>query len=69
MDQHRTERPVTSVEVAGVIYDAPKVREHRELIIQMRDAALEQNAMDWAVALSHNIGLLNHLANTLEPSQ
>lgn len=69
MDQHSSERPLTFVEVAGVIYDAPKVRDLRETLIQMRDHSLNAGAMDWAVPLSHNIALLDHFANLLEPKQ
>jgi len=52
-----------------VIYDAPKVRDLRETLIQMRDHSLNAGAMDWAVPLSHNIALLDHFANLLEPKQ
>lgn len=69
MDQHPHERPLTSVEVAGVIYDSAKIREHREKIIVLRDGALEQTDTQWAVILSHNVALLDHFANLLEPRQ
>lgn len=67
MDKLRTERPVIhktypTVEIAGVIYDAAAIEAQREIVIQMRDASLEQGAMDWAVALSHTIALLAHMA-------
>ncbi len=71
MDKLRDQRPVVhktypTFEVAGVIYDEAAILAHRERVIQMRDAALSQGAMDWAVELSHNIGILAHVATMLK---
>ncbi len=71
MDKLRDERTVIhtsypTFEVAGVIYDEAAINAHRDLVIQMRDHALNQGAMDWAVLLSHNIGILAHVATMLK---
>lgn len=50
-----------SFELNDTRWDAEAVREHRESIIELRDAALEAGAMDWALILSVTIGLLHHL--------
>ncbi len=52
-------------EVAGVIYDRKTLSAHRESIIELRDGALEQGVMEWAVTLSHTIGILSHIGTLL----
>lgn len=44
--------------VADQLYDKEALVNHREHIIQLRDAYLAGGDMTWAVILSHNIGIL-----------
>lgn len=53
-------------EIAGQTYGKDEILGLRDGVIQMRDAALEQGAMDWSVYLSHTIALLAHLANSTD---
>lgn len=43
-----------------------RIREHRELVIKIRDQALKDNNFEWAVILSITIGLLFELAKKEE---
>ena len=52
--------------INDTIYDADKIRENRELIILLRNAAIEDNKFDWVLALTVTIGLLNELAEIVE---
>lgn len=50
----------------GVTYDAAAIRDLRESVIEMRDAALANSAFDWAVSLSHVVAVLAHYADELD---
>lgn len=54
------------VRVAGIDYDADMIREHRNLVIELRDEALRQGDMTWAVNLSHTVALLAEFADLIE---
>lgn len=54
------------VRVAGIDYDADMIREHRNLIIELRDEALRQDDFEWAVNLSNTVALLAEFANLIE---
>lgn len=47
-------------------FDVEAIREHRKLIIALRDKALVQNDFEWAVILSITVGLLAALAEKEE---
>lgn len=39
---------------------------NREHVIALRDSALKEDQFDWAVILSHTVGLLHHLAEAVD---
>lgn len=57
---------VKSVYVNDTNYGCEEVKEHRKLIIELRDAALKSNHFDWAVTLSVTVALLSHFAEMLD---
>lgn len=54
------------VEINDTLYGPEEVHEHRELIIQLRDNALKQGNMEWALILSITVALLQVLQSELE---
>jgi len=49
------------MELDGVTYTKEGIASVRKDMIDIRDEALRQNEFAWAVILSHNIALLQHL--------
>ncbi len=47
-------------------YTPEKIREHKNYIIELREAAIKQHEFDWSLILSVTIGLLNELAKRVE---
>lgn len=50
------------IEIAGMRYGPEEVADLAEELGTIRDEALKQGAMGWAVILSHTIGLLNSMS-------
>lgn len=57
--------PEGTPEVEGVEYTREAVEEIRELVIALRDGALEAERMDYAVGLSHAIAYLAEFAEVM----
>jgi hypothetical protein len=53
------------IHVGDIVYGRLQVEALACSLVQIRDAALEQGAMDWAVILSHSVGVLNRVAESL----
>lgn len=58
-----------SFELNDTRWDSAAVKDHREYIIKMRDAALKANDFHASVLLSITIGLLHHLAEELKKDE
>jgi len=52
--------------VDGMNMDKESILKHREGMIQLRDAALKANMLDWAFQISVVIAILHHLAEVME---
>ncbi len=57
---------VRQVLIAGQLYGPEEIAEIRQDIINLRDNALSMGAMEWAVLLSHVIGLLLCMQNIFD---
>lgn len=53
------------IEVSDVAYGPAELRDLAAQLAIVRNGALEAAAMDWAVILSHSVGVLNVLADQL----
>jgi hypothetical protein len=56
-------------EVAGQLYDGEAIDSLRENIIILRDSALKNDDMQWAVILSHTVGVLAKVKEELDGPQ
>lgn len=57
------------IPIEGVDTSVDGLTDHRDAIIELRNAALEQNAFSWAVLLSHNIAILAALISYLKEAE
>ena len=57
---------MSKIVIYGIDFDAKAIEDNRETVIQVRDAALKQGAMDWAFSLSMTIALLADLKRRVE---
>ena len=55
--------------VADQTYGPTELRDLSGLIVELRDRALANGKMTWAVILSHTIGVLNTLADEIEKEE
>jgi hypothetical protein len=51
---------VKPFEAGGELYDVETLRLHRDIMIKLRNSALDTGQMEWAVCLSHNVAILAH---------
>lgn len=56
-------------EVAGQDYNRKEALELRDVLIELRDHALKGGQMDWAVHLSHAVGLWACMINHIWPEE
>lgn len=52
--------------VADQLWDRTSLTDLRNNMIQLRDKALEEAQMLWAIILSHNVAVLAHLIENME---
>ena len=62
-----TEPIVKPFEAGGELYDVETLRAHRDIMIQLRNKAIETGQMEWAVMLSHNVAIMAHFILLMSP--
>jgi hypothetical protein len=55
-----------SPEVSGIVYDKENLTSLRNELIGLRDTALGTGRFDWAVILSHVVGVMYHFIEELD---